>query len=84
MGPPCRLSLRAAWIKLTAGVQSQFVQSTSGPTWKRVRKKVIASMSMDLLCMPMEVSISNIKFQSWLFFFLDQESIACLDREEPE
>ena len=32
----------------------------------------------------MEVSIRNIHFQSWLFFFLDQEAIACLDREEPE
>ena len=32
----------------------------------------------------MEVSIPNIHFQSWLFFFLDKEAIACLDREEPE
>ena len=29
----------------------------------------------------MEVSIVNINFQSWLFFFLDQEAIAYLDRE---
>ena len=32
----------------------------------------------------MEVSIRNVHFSLGSFFFLDQEAIACLDREEPE